>query len=357
MRIIVTADIHNGYPGRIDDTIWSMRAMSQYANEHGIEKILVLGDFYHNRNHVALDVLNKVTDFLDHDKKDHEWILFPGNHDMFLKTSWDLNSVRPLQTHATVINTTSYIELDGRRFVIVPFIHYESSYMDIIRQIEEKHGEDEVLLTHIGVNNAINNSCFLLKHWSIVSFLESKFPLILSGHFHCHQVIDDKLCYPGSPIPFRFDEGVVPHGFLDVDTDELMVNFIDLRDIRDDCPPDFVTINDDRVNEASDSIYNGNKIRVALSREYSTAELNDIRGKILERGALTVHWMKFKDNEVSTTEQETAIQDKSGVHIFDQWLEHKQPNGYDHGLLSQLNAQIAEEAEEEYALAVGGEEE
>ena len=68
MRILLTADIHNGYPKRIDDTIWSMQQMSKYANENGIEKIVVLGDFNHNRDHISIDVWNKITDFLKEDR-------------------------------------------------------------------------------------------------------------------------------------------------------------------------------------------------------------------------------------------------------------------------------------------------
>jgi len=348
MRILVTADIHCGYPNRLKDNIWSMMAMSEYATENGIDKIVCLGDFFHNRDHLTIDVLNVAHSFFKSAKQ--EWIMFPGNHDMFMKTSWKINSIRPLEKYATIYNKVTSFKLDGRNFVVVPFIHNEAEYMETIRDLENKHDENSILLTHIGVNNAVNNSCFLLKNWSNVNLSDIKFSLVLSGHFHNYQVIDDKICYPGSPIPFRFDEGMVPHGFLDVDTDTLAVNFIDLREIRDDCPHDFITVTDEIVEEcimANAPLLNGNdKVRVVLTKEYSQVELEMIRNQVLNEGAKSVSWMKPRLDEC---EYKIENQVDDGTTPFIRWLETQNHSKYDKDLLVNLYESVSEEAEDKYS--------
>lgn len=350
MRVLITADIHCGYPNRLKDNIWSMVAMSQYAAKNGIEKIICLGDLFHNRDHLTIDVLNAVHLFFKSAKQ--EWIVFPGNHDMFMKTSWKINSIRPLEKYATTYNQISSFDLDGRNFVVVPFIHYESEYMDTIREVENKYSKESVLLTHIGVNNAVNNSCFLLKNWSSVNLSDSKFDLVLSGHFHNHQIIDNKIHYPGSPIPFKFDEGMVPHGFLDLDTDTLNVDFVDLREVRKDCPHDFITITDDLIDEANDAnapLLNGNhKVRVVLSREYSQSELENLRSYILAEGAQSVSWMKLKSEECVYQVSEPEDINTNSTSLFLKWLETQNHSKYDKDLLLNLYNNISEEAEDIY---------
>lgn len=342
MRAIITADIHCGYPGRLDDNIWSLNTISNYAEKNDIDQVICLGDLFHNRDYISIDVLNAVHEFFKNSNQ--EWTMFPGNHDMFLKTSWDINSVKPLEKYANVYNGISSFKMGGRQFFIMPFMHYESEYMNKLKQIEKKINDDSVLLTHIGVNNAKNNSCFLLKHWSLINFTDSKFKLILSGHFHNHQFVD-KVCYPGSPIPFKFDEGMVPHGFIDLDIDNLSINFINIRDIRDDCPHDFITITDDMIDDGLDGVRN-NKIRVALNREYSKSELDTIRDKIISAGAVSAQWMKLQIED--TDEYKVDLNKNDDNPPFIQWLETQDNSKYDEDLLISLYESISEEAEDAF---------
>ena len=40
-KIILSADIHNGLPGKLEDTIWSMDIIRQYANDYKIKNIII----------------------------------------------------------------------------------------------------------------------------------------------------------------------------------------------------------------------------------------------------------------------------------------------------------------------------
>ena len=96
--------------------------------------------------------------------------MIPGNHDMPLRNSWEVNTLKPLNKLLTIIDEIKIIKLYDQRFWVVPFIHYESVYLQILEQIHKQYELGDVLLTHVGVHNATLNECFLIKNWSKVYF-------------------------------------------------------------------------------------------------------------------------------------------------------------------------------------------
>lgn len=222
-KIAITSDIHFGVPGRLNDILWACRTIREYCYAAGIDTVLVLGDLFHDRRSLDIEVLSHVSRFFEQTTDDYhqQWIVFPGNHDMFLRHSWDINSLTPLRKHLTVIEDVKVLQIDETRFWVLPFITYEKSYMRVLKAIQSKAQEGDNLLTHIGIRGATMNTCFLLQNWSIIDFEEFAFHKVYTGHFHNKQQIGENVWYPGSPIPFKFDEGDVAHGFycLDLDTD------------------------------------------------------------------------------------------------------------------------------------------
>jgi DNA repair exonuclease SbcCD nuclease subunit len=342
MKIIITADIHFGYKD-LKDTIWAVETIRDYAKEHGIEKVFILGDLFHNRKSLDIDVLSAVYGFLNSATHEYhqDWIAFPGNHDMFLKTSWDINSLKPLEHVLTVVDIFSEIHLYDRVFWVIPFIHYEAAYMKVLNEINEKASKNDILLTHIGASGAKMNECFLIKNWNMVDFKSTKFKRVFAGHFHCYQELG-KLTYCGSPIPLRFDEGVVDHGFVvfDIDSDEC--EFIKTFEVGEKAskPPDYVTITDDFVGS-----FNGDKVRVILSKDYTENELDTMRRIYIEEGASTVQWMKRKEEQTEILLDEESGAFGSPEEMFVKFVDHDKPGGdLDVEMLMQLNKKVAVEA-------------
>ena len=350
MNVLITADIHCGYGNRISDCVWALKTIDSYGYKNNIQHVICLGDLFHNRSYITIDLLNIIYAFFKVAKC--HWILFPGNHDMFMKTSWKINSVKLLEKYTTVYNDISQFELGNRQFCIVPFMHYEEQYINAVNELELRCDNDAILLTHIGINNAVNNSCFLSKYWSSINFDNTKFKLILSGHFHNYQSINNKIYYAGSPIPFRFDEGMVPHGFLILNTDTFGVKFVNIRSISNDCPPDFVTIIDTDDFAKKKNIISSNKIRVVMTREYSKLELDELKNKLMQIGARSVSLMRHASEE-PTIKQTEPVNKES---IFTQWLETQDISKYDKKLLIELYSVVAEEAEDLYNRSSEGEE-
>lgn len=351
MKILITSDVHFGVPGKLDHTLWATKVIREYAHVNNIEVVLVLGDLFHDRNSLNVQVLTTAYDFFDETDKNYnqEWMAFPGNHDMFLKNSWKVNSVRPLNRLVTIIEDIKAISLDGRKFWILPFVHYESAYMQVVRAIEKKATSEDILLTHIGVHGATLNECFLLKHWSLVDFSDTIFKRVYSGHFHCVQQVGEKTWYPGSPIPFRFDEGQVEHGFLEFDTTTCEHKFIKTFEVGkalfpDETPaPDFITCMDTSADEIDTTNRN---VRVILSRDYTNNELMGLRLRLTEKGALSVKWQKMTQEEDKELQASTASNMGDGMTLFQNWLAHDKPEHLDKDTLASLNKLVIEEGME-----------
>jgi len=344
-RVLITADVHFGLPHKLDDTIWAMRTISAYATQNNIDTIIVLGDLFHDRTSINIAVLNAVYSFFESCRaQGQQWVVFPGNHDMFLKNSWDIHSLVPLKEHVTVIEEPKLLMINDHRFWVLPFVHYESAYTKILESIEKYYLEGDVLLTHIGINNATLNECFLVKHWSTVQFDDSKFDRIFAGHFHCHQQVgaQGNVWYPGSPIPYRFDEGSVPHGFIEYDTDTRDVQFIDIREVGlvPGRVPDYITMLEEDLGDIEIS---NDHIRVLLDKDCSRDELQTIKQNLLERGALTVKLVRTKESALEPVQVKVSNRFETPQRLFEKWLEHDQPSGYNTELLRRLNQEIVSE--------------
>jgi len=363
-KICITADIHFGVPGRTDDILWACRVIREYCRVFGIDTIIVLGDLYHNRQSIEIDINSKVCAFFEQTKEQYnqQWVVFPGNHDMFLRHSWEINSLSPLRKHLTVIEDICILEIQGTRFWIVPFITYEKTYMKVIKSII-KHPSflpTDNLLTHIGVRSATLNTCFLIKDWSIVSFEGMPFHRIYTGHFHSKQQIGDNVWYPGSPIPFKFDEGDVPHGFYVYDTEADTHKFINIWRAGEKffpeltAPPQFTTILDTEIDNKTQQDIQNCIVRIALQREYTPNEKNDLKTRILALGANSVRWMDLYNKQVKISKESDKQSHipTTNNDMFAAWIRDDSNNikDLDIAILTRCNSEVVHEGDEIYSL-------
>jgi len=237
-----------------------------------------------------------------------------------------------------LIDDYGLIKIGDRRFRIVPFIQHEDVFMKVIEHVGSQTKDGDILLTHIGISGAKYNSCFLMQHWNVVDFSNAPFAKIFAGHFHCHQEINN-VYIPGSPIPFRFDEGMVDHGFYVLDGDA--VEFINIKEgeelLGTSAPPDYITMSENNIDGTN--LANCN-VRVILEATRSRDELNMLRMKLEAQGALKISWMKAKE-EAKEMPREQAILEPD--NLFSKFVDFDQPKGLNKQLLLALNKKIVEE--------------
>lgn len=344
-KIVLTADIHLDYRGRLSDTVGALEVVSDYMTTNEIEYAIILGDLFNDRSAVTTDATNAAYNFFKSvHEKGQSWSALLGNHDMFFKYSWKIHSLRPLEDYLTVYDRQCLIKIYDKRFWVLPYIHDEEVYMKVLRLIVDKSQPGDTLLTHIGVNGAKLNECFLHKNWSFVTF-EDVDMRVYSGHFHCHQQVGKNVWYPGSLIPFRFDEGLVDHGFLVYDTDTCEHEFVKVFEHfpEDKRPPDFVTVLDDNVDSLEESEVRGNNIKVSLKREYTNDERVEIRERLEKMGAISISWTKAVESEVPLTEEldgDTELSLSNPNKLLKIWLKHDNPEWVDQKLIMELNSEV-----------------
>lgn len=357
-KVLITADIHAGVPGRLSDIIFACRIMRQYAAAAGIDTVVILGDLFHDRQALNIEVLTHLCNFLEESTNEFQqrWIVFPGNHDMFLRHSWEINSLVPLRKFLTVIDTVKILQLDEQRFWILPFITFEKSYLRVLRMIEDQYQEGDKLMTHIGIRGATLNTCFLLKDWSSVNFEQSPFRRVYSGHFHSKQQIGENVWYPGSPIPFKFDEGDVPHGFYVYDTEEDTHKFINIWKAAEKFfpnevpPPQFCTIPVEQLDAIAEEDVRHNIVRVALQTDHSADEKNAIRARLTSLGAKAVRWLNLSQKAVLGEKKTPACAEVR--NLFHMWLESDLDGVkyLDRNLLETLNNEVVHDGDELYVV-------
>jgi len=356
-KIAITADIHFGVPGRLEDLLWAVKVLREYCKHANIETVIICGDLFHDRQAIAIDILSHVTKFFEETAKSYnqEWVVFPGNHDMFLRHSWQINSLSVLKNHLTVIEEIKAIQVDNQRFIILPFVTYEKAYMQLLDKIHKKvYQEGDILLTHVGVNSATLNTCFLLKDWSLVNFRHSPFSKVYTGHFHSKQSLFDQIHYPGSLIPFKFDEGDVPHGFYVYDTDVKDHKFINIwkagsKFFPDDkMPPQYYTITDDVIDQLDHNDIANGIVRIGIQKDYTRDEKKSMKDKLLSLGAQAVRFLDL----TKKIEVQKVISAAPSKDLFKSWVDQdaKGTKELDVKLLSRLNDEIIIEGDEKYVL-------
>ncbi len=355
-KIIITADFHFGVPGRLTDILWAAKTIREYCKAANIDTVIILGDLFHDRRSIEIDVLSTVANFFEETANNYhqQWIVFPGNHDMFLRHSWDINSLTTLRKHLTVIEDIKILTIDDTRFWVIPFITYEKPFMKILRKIESQYQDGDILLTHVGVRGATLNTCFLLKDWSTITFENSKFRRVYTGHFHSKQQIGENVWYPGSPIPFKFDEGDVAHGFYVYDLVEKNHKFINIWKAGEKLlphevqPPQFYTITDDILDKVTSDDIKGGIVRVALQRDYTINERHEIKSRLIDLGAKAVRWMDLTQK----IEKHEVIAATPSRNLFETWIEMDQNGikGLDRSILRKVNDEVVHDGDEKYSI-------
>ena len=64
-KIVLCADIHFGVAGRLQDILWSTRVIREYCKAANIDTVIVLGDLFHDRRTIEIDVLSAAAKFFE----------------------------------------------------------------------------------------------------------------------------------------------------------------------------------------------------------------------------------------------------------------------------------------------------
>lgn len=158
-----------------------------YCVEHGIKKIIHLGDFYEHRKYVSIKVLNRTRKFFLEQLREHGMAMdiIPGNHCTFYKNSNDLNSLVETLEHykdcVTVFMEPVVNDYDGCAIALLPWINAEN-YAKSIEFV--KTAPASIIGAHLELSGfEMMKGAPVQSHGEDASLFE-RYEMVLTGHYH-----------------------------------------------------------------------------------------------------------------------------------------------------------------------------
>jgi DNA repair exonuclease SbcCD nuclease subunit len=318
MKALVFSDLHlhshKGSIDRLQDCLQTLNWVFETAEAKGAKYIFFLGDLFHEQGKIdVLTYLRTFEVFMQHmldDAKDIDVYLLVGNHDMYHKQRWDVNSVKPLTAIPRVhlIDKPCTVEIGGRTIDWLPHVDNPIKFLDSLTG-------KSLLLGHLAVDGATLNTFYGVKSDVIVEYdndmsrvsanIFQDWQLVLLGHYHGQQrLCNKKLEYVGSPLQLSFGEAFQTKHIVLLDLDTLSCEYIQ----NDFSPKHYIITPDDVENGVYD--LNGNFVRVIIDN-LGAKELVDLKQKI--KCDYQVSSLDFKSQDKRADDDQQEIQNAKDI--------------------------------------------
>lgn len=303
---------HKESINRLNDCLDVLEWVFETAKQEQCNNIFFLGDLFHERS--KIDVLNYLRTFevfakymLTDEPLFDVWLLI-GNHDMYHKEKWDVNSVKPLSAipRIHVVDRPTTISIDGRPIDFCP--HTEKP----IHELEKlANSGSELLFGHMAVDGAVLNKVFGTKSDVIVEYdndmvrvsprIFAAWKKVYLGHYHSSQEIDH-VEYVGSPMQLNFGEAFEQKHIILLDLETLEHSYI-----RNNFSPRHFIL---APEEVPDHDLSNAFVRIVVN-DISSKELVDLRNSILSTANIAS--LDFKEAERNNEECLVLLNDAKSM--------------------------------------------
>mgnify|MGYP001237754098 CR=1 FL=1 len=318
-RFICFADLHlddygeniNIEPSKFDDRINVLIKIMSYAITNQIGDVYCLGDLFHSRTKIGIDVISKFSNLLDifvSDFPDVRLIAIKGNHDSHFKDS-SFSSILAFK-YKNFIPITEITYFKNKKIVAVPFENVPTGLLD------EK--SEYLFLMHTEFVGASNNGYEVLKSKIFPEMFGGS--VVLSGHYHKYQILGNRrnVMYVGTPLQHNFGESGNNTYFwdclLDYENKILYAEPILLN-----TAPKYIVITFEELNNISFEQLEGNFVRVLTKKQNyvdATTKVKDIMGKIPVR---TLEVSVLEENIENIT-MISNIKEEKNIDVVEEYL-------------------------------------
>lgn len=196
-KILVVGDIHLGlgYPNSVDK--W-FKVTQEYFQEFLLplakkeltqdDIIVLLGDLFDNRNIVPINILNYAQYILEELSKICPTHLIIGNHDLYTKSSNEVNTVKLYKyiPNVFVYEEATKIEYLGKSILMLPWVERRNDQIELLKKFKSA----DYLFCHSDLNGAkMHLTSVAQKNTDKIDVEEfKKYKNVFSGHIHIQQV-------------------------------------------------------------------------------------------------------------------------------------------------------------------------
>lgn len=226
MKILFFADLHARKlyrnlktEGVLRDVLVTIEEIAEIASSNSVSKVIFLGDMFHKIGTISVELLARVFPAISEIVAyGGDLIFLVGNHDI----SGNYTSLETFNGIGTVIDTPTMLTMGGLEFFCYPYT--KGTY------IWEKA---DVFLGHLGfAEGELDASDMKLKDEISVSDLKDFYQLGICGHYHKQQEVASGFYYVGSPLQLSFGEVGQEKYCLILDTENLELEWIELKKAR-----------------------------------------------------------------------------------------------------------------------------
>ncbi len=188
-------------------------------NERKLDTIFFAGDVFHDRHEIGVNTLYTAKKFFD-ELSDFNLHIIPGNHDAFLSSTAEINSVEILQkTNINIYSDPTTITVGEKSVTFCPWKTNTKELSPV-----------DMLIGHFELVNFKMNPTKICDHGDNSTDLLNICKAVVTGHFHFreHRQYDDKyVLYLGSPYEMDFGDRGQQKGISIIDFDTFEVEFIE----------------------------------------------------------------------------------------------------------------------------------
>lgn len=311
---------HKNSVDRLQDCLKVLAWIFEQAKKHKVQHVLFLGDLFHER--AKIDVLNYLRTFevfMTHmlvNDPDFDMYLLIGNHDMYHRENWGVNSVKPLTAipKVHIVEQPSTIKIGGVEIDFCP--HTENPIKELAKLRKDR---DEcslrLLLGHMAVHGAKLNKLYGIKSDVIVEYDNDMVTVgtdvfkgwdqVFLGHYHGAQELEENIEYIGSPLQLSFGEAFEEKHIVILDLDTLEKTYIE----NEFSPKHYIL----PPSELSAYDLTNNFVRVAIGEDMSQKDMVDLRREIVANHKMAS--LDFKQKEKKIEEAEAIVE--GAKSIFD----------------------------------------
>jgi DNA repair exonuclease SbcCD nuclease subunit len=186
--------------------------------EQHLDTIFFAGDAFHDRHEIGVNTLHVAKKFFNILRK-YKIYMIPGNHDAFLSSTVEVNSIEILsQQNIHVYTNPTTVSVGNKTVTFCP-------WKTVIKDLEPV----DMLIGHLEIPNFRMNATKICDHGDTSTNLLEKATAVVTGHFHFrdHRTYEDKfVLYLGSPYEMDFSDRDQEKGVSIIDFDDFSVQFI-----------------------------------------------------------------------------------------------------------------------------------
>jgi DNA repair exonuclease SbcCD nuclease subunit len=188
--------------------------------QHKLDTIFFAGDVFHDRHEIGVNTLHIAKKFFDK-LSDYKIHIVPGNHDAFLSSTVEVNSVEILANENVFVYTNpTTVQVDEKLVTFCPWKTNVKTLQPV-----------DMLVGHFEIPNFKMNATKICDHGDESADLLQKASAVVTGHFHLreHRTYDDKyILYLGSPYEMDFGDRGQQKGVSIIDFEDLnKVEFVE----------------------------------------------------------------------------------------------------------------------------------